>query len=79
MKTPEEIVEELKQCFVGNGDYYFTYIDPEDCLTALKQRESLPMDNAVGSFVLYREGAVDRVFWNGKEFQDFKNNCPSYS
>jgi len=37
MKTPEEIVKEITQCFTGNGDYFFEYLTPEDCLGVLKQ------------------------------------------
>ena len=43
MKTPEEIVEEITQCFTGNGDYYFEYVKPEDCLKAIKLALTIPI------------------------------------
>lgn len=43
------------------------------------QNEKLILPDVVGSFVLYRTGAIDNVYWNGKEFTPYKHNIPSYS
>ena len=41
----DKLIEEKTECFTGNGDYYFTYVTPEDCKKiveeALKQSELL--------------------------------------
>ncbi len=48
----DKLIEEKTECFTGNGDYYFTYVTPEDCKKiveeALKQGQSLPIDSVVG-------------------------------
>lgn len=45
----DKLIEEKTECFTGNGDYYFTYVTPEDCKKiveeALKQWQTLPIDN----------------------------------
>ena len=33
MKNVEEHVESITKSFTGNGDYYFEYVKPEDCLS----------------------------------------------
>lgn len=35
MRTKEEILKPFKDSFTGNGDYYFEYVKPEDCLKAM--------------------------------------------
>ena len=38
------------------------------------------MENFKGEmFVLYRTNGILEVFWNGKEWQQGKENCPTYS
>lgn len=48
---------------------------------AIKQdrAEQLSICDVVGSFVLYRIGAIDNVYWNGKEFTPYKDNIPTYN
>tara|TARA_R110002051_G_scaffold253014_1_gene312191 strand:- start:330 stop:623 length:294 start_codon:yes stop_codon:yes gene_type:complete len=45
----DKLIEEKTECFTGNGDYYFTYVTPEDCKKiieeVLKQGQSLPIDS----------------------------------
>lgn len=36
MATKEEIVKGITQSFTGNGDYYFEYIDPKDCIGVMQ-------------------------------------------
>jgi hypothetical protein len=52
-------------------------------MRALKAEHQLKNHGVIGDvsglFVLYREGAIDRIYWNGDEFQPYKGDCPSYS
>ena len=55
----DKLIEEKTECFTGNGDYYFTYVTPEDCKKiveeALKQGKSLPIDSVSNTISLGRK------------------------
>ena len=45
----------------------------------IRRYKQLIIADVVGSFVLYREGAIDRIYWNGEEFTPYKLNIPTYT
>lgn len=38
--TKEEILEKYKECFTGNGEYFFEYVKPENALIAINEYSS---------------------------------------
>ena len=46
----DKMIKDKTESFVGNGDYYFEYITPEDCKKiveeALKQEQESPINSA---------------------------------
>jgi len=58
----DKLIEEKTECFTGNGDYYFTYVTPEDCKKivkeALKQGQSLPIDSVSNCDAIFEEASM---------------------
>ena len=81
----DKLIEEKTECFTGNGDYYFTYVTPEDCKKiveeAIKQVQSLPIDS-VSNFVLLakpnykaKDGTIKRGIEIDGKYYAPQNDC----
>jgi len=81
MKDEDKYRQAFKKqhdCLIGTGDNIHIAMTEERFIDVLRQLNLLPIHNVGGSFVLFREGAIDRIYWNGEEFQESKQNCPTY-
>ena len=62
----DKMIKDKTESFVGNGDYYFEYITPEDCKKiveeALKQERESPIDSASKC---YSEKDIDNAYDKG--------------
>jgi len=74
-------VENKKEMLIQFGKYAIVPINEYNKLVseANTSREECTLHSVSGLFVLYKTNKLIESFWNGKEWQMNKDNCPTYS